>query len=283
MKKMIRTPLGFTLVELLVVIGIIALLISILLPSLGKARESARRIVCASNLRQLYTCTILYAQANKDYMLPASGGTGSAQSFNWWGHQMLGPAMGLQKGNASQADAVARIYKMIACPSNPRKENNFIAGSAYPSYSYNISLGDFRAHNPSDATNYDKYYQWAAFKKRSRLPQNVIIALDAQPGPVEANDDRWQTLEDLVTYNSGAQPRAGRVHSGKCNVLFTDGVVRLLDVWDPKRVNSITATQLNDLNESYSQIKRYMTKNANAFTPPAKQTVWWDRNIQLPF
>lgn len=53
---------GFTLVELLVVISIIALLLSILMPSLNKARESAKRIVCKNNIRQVGLAHIVYAQ-----------------------------------------------------------------------------------------------------------------------------------------------------------------------------------------------------------------------------
>ncbi len=64
---------GFTLVELLVVIGIIALLISVLLPVLQKARRQANLVACESNMRQVYNATLLFAGANKGLM-PARGG-----------------------------------------------------------------------------------------------------------------------------------------------------------------------------------------------------------------
>src|ERR1700693_563908 len=77
MRSSCRKPRAFTLVELLVVIGIIALLVSILLPALTKARRAANTIVCSSNLRQILMAMQSYVSQNNGYIPGGPNTTGA--------------------------------------------------------------------------------------------------------------------------------------------------------------------------------------------------------------
>src|SRR5690242_17566557 len=87
---------GFTLVELLVVIGIIALLISILLPTLNKTREAANKAKCLSSLRQLGQGNAMYIAAWKGWAVPGLLGNDKTannraawHNINWYRRALI--------------------------------------------------------------------------------------------------------------------------------------------------------------------------------------------------
>jgi prepilin-type N-terminal cleavage/methylation domain-containing protein/prepilin-type processing-associated H-X9-DG protein len=230
-----RAARAFTLVELLVVIGIIAVLMAILLPALSRSREQANTVKCMSNLRQLHTASEIYSNMFHGFVLPSTAGTGSARNFNWWGIEVLGQTFNVQRFGTSGTDqqaAVDRIAKMIDCPSNEREKDPNL--SFWADYTYNGNLGDHRAHNTADAA-YATYQPWAFFKKRQQVPPTVVVALDAA-AKVHDDDDRFESLANLTTTGSSRPlPRAGRPHLNKTNVLFHDGGVRTLKAFDPAK------------------------------------------------
>ena len=83
MIKTIRRPhAGFTLIELLTVIAIIGILASIIIPTVGKVQQTARRTADASNLRQIGQASLIFAQGNKDQLPSNSLGTGTSFGQN---------------------------------------------------------------------------------------------------------------------------------------------------------------------------------------------------------
>jgi prepilin-type N-terminal cleavage/methylation domain-containing protein/prepilin-type processing-associated H-X9-DG protein len=230
---------AFTLIELLVVISIISLLISILLPALRAARESARAIQCASIQRQMGYGEMSYA-GDFDWFTAARMGPDDGGNFNknvWW--HTLRPYLGDNRQPASLDESFELAQaKVISCPSVVK----YGSGKATRSYAQN-AFG--RVAQPSivtsktliqpclvaDALSNPQVF-WVKPESYSAVagPSKHMLFGELGPNTSTMNTNGTVYLS-IRTGNNwyGTQTNIGAFwHSGRSNALFNDGHVQLL-------------------------------------------------------
>jgi prepilin-type N-terminal cleavage/methylation domain-containing protein/prepilin-type processing-associated H-X9-DG protein len=234
-----RRTRAFTLVELLVVIGIIALLISILLPALSKARSESVKLKCLSNLRQLGTIVQQYANDNRgwvprDYHYDDQyrGDKPNVGFHILWAesfaHYFGGDKWPLPLTDSSGRDAILTPYLLkipiYQCPAKPRASQAFSYGTS----SWGLNSDDGTDHLPNGGEAQPaikistvRYPAQVAYmtEMTQRLPDNNFDHYDMKdhtaltydpPGVLNTNTGALRLLDDDR-------------HRGYCNIMYLDG------------------------------------------------------------
>ena len=217
-EQSIRFRVAFTMIELLVVIAIIAILAALVLPALGRGRQSAQQIKCANHLHQLGLASQMYWDDNQGDCFRYRGISTNNGSVFWFGWLQNGPEE-TRDFDVSQGSLFPYLNGrgVEICPSLNLSSAQFkpkARGAAY-GYGYNLSLST-PLHKP-------------AFNSSSIMrPTGVALLADcAQINTFQAPASPEHPMLEEFYYLSvdASQPNGHFRHQAQANVIFCDGHV----------------------------------------------------------
>ena len=229
---------AFTLIELLVVIAVIAVLISLMLPAMGRARENARGTVCTSNVRQLSLAMVMYAGDFK--VIPGTYYQG-VRNLDWAGR--VNQAYLSAPGNYRHpfetsvlAPYLSTVDRIMECPTAKRRANTWF------DYTMIIRMAGARIDLPWDMyypTNPAQPFNLTTATRFRALP--LLIEEDAEFYNRDWDDGSWAGTDQFASW-----------HAGVCSIGYLDGSVSPFR--SPKGPNPYIAESA-DLNASQLRLR----------------------------
>jgi prepilin-type N-terminal cleavage/methylation domain-containing protein len=226
MKKLRQSKQAFTLVELLVVIGLIALLIAILLPALNKARKAAQRAQCQSNVRQIYFGLNAYCDANHDWYPTCAYPTvvpsyvQYPDDWVWWEQDRNLDDSPFAKSLSFRGEGLKRL---LTCPGDVTEARRLFTAIApgqgpYPySYTVNVSIGVNSSPAPS---------HWRSRRSQWHRPAEKILATEW----LSPNCGVWNYTVPLTRrHGQGISSKTGAAMGVNATTVFMDGHVTGVD------------------------------------------------------